>query len=130
MVRPATEREARPQVATATGIGLVAVIAAVSGLVDEELRSTIVSVTLVVPVVIAATIGGRRAAYIVAAAAALAFGLVVPPYGSFRVELLQDVVALVAVLLVALLVSTVVARRAELLTRSNGSGRRPALGLP
>jgi two-component system sensor histidine kinase KdpD len=101
--------------AAAAGICLLApIVIGFSGVHDPSVRAT-EALTLVVPVVGAAVLGGRWAAYAVAVAAAVAFSLVIPPIGSFRIELGQDVIALCVFAGVALVVSTLVARRVEAL---------------
>ena len=57
------------------------------------------------------------AAYVVAAAATLSFSLLIPPIGSFRVAFAEDVVALVVFLVVAVVVSSLVANRLEALRK-------------
>lgn len=93
----------------------VAVIAVALGPLPHEHTRTAQALTLVVPVVAVAVLGGRRPAYAVAGAAALAFSLIVPPFGSLGVRLTQDLVALAVFSAVAVVVGAVVARRIELL---------------
>src|SRR4051794_9030077 len=80
------------------------------------MRAT-VALLLVVPVVAAAVLTTRRIAYAVGAAATLVFALTVPPIGSPRVHVAEDLVALLVFLGVAFVVSTLVAGRIELLAR-------------
>jgi K+-sensing histidine kinase KdpD len=108
-----------PVLATAGGVGAVALLALALGLgpVEDELAGAVAGLVLVVPVVAAAVLGGRWPAYAVAAVATAAFSLVVPPVGSFRIRLGEDLVALAVFSLVGVITSTLVAARLELLGR-------------
>lgn len=101
--------------ATVVGLAMVVVFAVVLGPPQHEVTRAAQALALVVPVVGAAVFGSRRSAYAVAAGATIAFSLVIPPVGSLSVRLTQDLVALVVFSLVAVVVSTVVAGRIELL---------------
>ncbi len=105
----------RPGRAVVIGIAGVVAIGLLLGPTQESLARATQALILVVPVIVAAVMGGRRAAYVVALAATIEFSLLIPPFRSLRVELEQDVIALIVFLVVAVLVSTVVARRIELL---------------
>jgi two-component system sensor histidine kinase KdpD len=106
-----------PVRATVAGVAGVAAVGLLLGPFQHELTRATQGLALVVPVVVAAVVGGRWSAYIVAGAATLAFSLLIPPVGSPRVRLEQDLVALIVFSVVAVAVSTVVARRIELLGR-------------
>jgi K+-sensing histidine kinase KdpD len=101
--------------ATLAGVATVAILAVAFGPPEHQVTRAALALTLVVPVVGAAVLGGRHAAYAVGAAATIAFSLLVPPVGSLRVLLTQDLVALIVFSLVAVVVGRVVALRIELL---------------
>jgi K+-sensing histidine kinase KdpD len=105
----------RPWPATAFGIGLTAATGlALAGLGGSSHRAT-QAVVLVVPVVVAALYGGRAASFLTAVAATATFSLLIPPIGTPRIHLLDDVVALIVFSLVALVVGALVAGRIRLL---------------
>ena len=114
-VRRALTFGIRPVHAALAGIAMVLVLAVVLGPLQHVVARATQALTLVVPVVVTAVLGGRRAAFAVAAAATVAFSLVIPPVGSLRVLLIQDVVAVAVFSVVAFAVGEVVARRIELL---------------
>ncbi|HTN79990.1 MAG TPA: ATP-binding protein [Acidimicrobiales bacterium] len=98
------------------GVGVAGV--ALCTLVLLPFRSHLTRATpalvLVLPVMVAAIIGGIVAAIGVAMAAATAFTFVfIPPVGTFRVALHEDVVALVAFIGVAVIAGWLVAREVE-----------------
>lgn len=97
-------------------MALVALVALAAAAVTDHSHRAVEALLLVVPVVVAAVTGGRRAALAAAALATVAFSLLIPPVGSFRVHLVDDGVALAVFLTVAVLVGTIVAGRVELLT--------------
>jgi K+-sensing histidine kinase KdpD len=105
----------RPRRAVVIGTAGVVVALAVFLPLHTHTSRAAPALALVLPVVASALIGGRVAAYVVAAEAALAFGLVNPPIGTLRVELGEDVIALVVFVIVAIAVGTLVASRMELL---------------
>jgi two-component system sensor histidine kinase KdpD len=94
---------------------MVAAIAVVLGPLQHQVTRATQGLTLVVPIVATAVLGGRRAAFLVTAGATVAYSLVIPPVGSVRVRLTQDLVALIVFSIVAVVVGAVVARRIELL---------------
>ena len=108
---------ARPVPAATGGIAGLVVLGLVMARFDDELARATQELTLVVPVVITAVVGGRRAAYVVAAVATIAFSLLLPPIGSFRVHLADDLVALVVFSVVAVVIGTLIAGRIEILSR-------------
>lgn len=105
----------RPVLGVLVGVAAIAVTVVSFWLVHDASARVIEALVLIVPVVAAAVLGGQRAAVLVALTATLAFGLIVPPFGTFRVGSAQDVVALGVFLVVALVVGAVVARRVEVL---------------
>ena len=108
-------RPVRPWRGIAVGAVAVAVTVVAFGLVHDGSARVIEALVMVVPVVAGAVLGGQRAALAVALFATAAFSLIIPPFGSPRIELTQDVVALIVFLVVALVVGSVVARRVEAL---------------
>jgi two-component system, OmpR family, sensor histidine kinase KdpD len=80
----------------------------------DDVTSATPALVLVVPCVIAALVGGRLAGLAVAVVAAFAFNLVfLRPYGTFKVDSVDDAIAFVVLGLVALTVATLVAREGE-----------------
>jgi two-component system sensor histidine kinase KdpD len=106
---------APPLPAAVGGVVAVALLALALAPFQDDVSRAGQGLVLVLPVVGAAVVGGRWPAYVVAGAATLAFALVIPPVGSLVVELEQDLVALVVFAVVAVVVSTVVAGRIEVL---------------
>jgi K+-sensing histidine kinase KdpD len=105
----------RPWPATAFGVGLTAATGlALAGLGGSSRQAT-QAVVLVVPVVVAALYGGRGASFLTAVAATATFSLLIPPIGTPRINLVEDVVALIVFSLVALVVGALVAGRVRLL---------------
>jgi two-component system sensor histidine kinase KdpD len=108
---------ARPLPAAVGGVLGVVLLGAVMARFDDGLARATQALTLVVPVVVTAVVGGRRAAYLVAAAATVVFSLLVPPVGSFRIHLADDLIALVVFLVVAIVIGTLIAGRIDMLGR-------------
>lgn len=80
----------------------------------NELNAAVPALLLVLPVLASAAIGGRPPAVLTAFAAAAVVNLVfLPPYGTFRIALPEDVVALAAFMAVATTVGTMAAGLAE-----------------
>src|SRR4051794_588755 len=72
------------------------------------------ALVLVVAVLLAGVIGGSRAAVVTAVLAAASFNLVfIPPYGTFKVNVAEDWVALAVFLVVALAMGLLVAGQTE-----------------
>lgn len=103
----------RPVRATLVGSLVAVVVGAFFGIVHEGSARAVEALMLVVPVVGAAVVGGKRAAYAVAVVATLVFTFIIPPFGSPRIEVSQDIAALVVFLAVALVVGALVAARVE-----------------
>jgi two-component system sensor histidine kinase KdpD len=96
------------------GILLIAVCAAV--LIPFRARASTATdaLVLVVPVVVAAWAGGRVPALVTAGVAAVSLEvLFLPPYNTFKLDLVDDAVALVVFTAVALAVGTLVASESE-----------------
>ena len=90
-----------------------AVTVALVPLRDSSSRAT-PALALVVPVLVAGVIGGRLGALTTAVAAALAFNLAfIEPYGTLKINAVDDAVALVVLLAVAAVLGTVVALESE-----------------
>ena len=104
----------RPRLAIGVGIWLTIVVACVAPSHDDVTRA-VPALLLVVPVIVAAVLGGRAPAFIIAAAATLAFSLALPPFGSLRIHLGEDVVALVVFIAVAFVASALVTTKMDTL---------------
>lgn len=80
----------------------------------DDVTSATPALVLVVPCVVAALVGGRTAGLSVAVVAAASFNLVfIEPFGTFKVDSVDDAVAFVVLALVALTVATLVAREGD-----------------
>jgi two-component system sensor histidine kinase KdpD len=96
--------------------GAAAVVLATGVLLPwrDDVTSATPALVLLVPCVLAAVVGGRAAGLAVAVLAAGAFNLVfLEPFGTFKVDSVDDAIAFVVMGLVALTVATLVAREAE-----------------
>jgi two-component system sensor histidine kinase KdpD len=92
------------------------VVVATAALVPfhEHLTRAAPALVLVLPVMVAAILGGIVAAVGVALAASAAFNFAfIPPLGTLRVDVPEDVVALVAFLLVAITAAALVTREVD-----------------
>ncbi len=79
-----------------------------------DVSSATPALALVVPAVVAGVLGGRRPAILTALGAAAAFNLAFTrPYWTFKVSALEDVIALVVFLIVAVTVGTLISREAD-----------------
>jgi K+-sensing histidine kinase KdpD len=123
---PTTPRRRRvpvatPRPATVAVVAVVVVVGIMAVLApfQDDLARATKALLLVVPVVGAAALGGRAPGYVAAAAATLAFSLSLPPIGSVRVAVTEDVVALGVFLAVAVIVSTLVASRIAALAEAD-----------
>jgi K+-sensing histidine kinase KdpD len=96
------------------GIASVTAIAFVLVPFRDRASTATDALALVVPVVVAAWIGGRVPALVTAAAAAITLEVFfLPPYNTFKLDFLDDAVALVVFTAVALAVGTVVAMESD-----------------
>ncbi|UDY37086.1 sensor histidine kinase [Dermatobacter hominis] len=87
---------------------------------QDELERAVKALLLVVPVVGAAALGGRVPGYIAAGAATIGFSMSLPPIGSpLQIAVTGDVVALIVFFLVALVVSTLVSNRIDVLAEAD-----------
>lgn len=107
----------RPLPAAIGGTVAAVLIGLVVGRLGDELARASQALILVVPVVVSAVLGGRRAAYVVAASTTIVFSMLIPPVGSVRVRVAQDLIALAVFSAVALVIGTLVAGRIEILGR-------------
>ena len=105
----------RPRLAVGVGISLTIVVALAVAPLRGEVARSVPALLLVVPVIVAAVLGGRAPAFITAAAATLAFSLALPPFGSLRIRLGEDVVALVVFSAVAFVASALVTTKMDTL---------------
>lgn len=104
----------RRLVAALAGFALVGLLT--GGLLParDEVSVATPSLVLVVPGIVAGLLGGRLAAFLTATAAALVLDLVfIEPYGTLDVHLVDDVVALVTFVAVAMIISTLLALATE-----------------
>jgi two-component system sensor histidine kinase KdpD len=107
-------RSPRPLVGLAAGLVMVAAVTAVLAPFHSHISRASPALALVLPVVVAGLLGGRLAPVITAVAAAAAFTLAfIPPVGTFRVHLSEDVVAWFVFVIVALIIGNLVAVQAE-----------------
>lgn len=98
----------------AAGVGSAVLATAVMLPFREDVTSATPGLVLVVPCVVAAVLGGRTAGLAIAVFAAGAFNLVfLEPFGTFKVDSVDDAIAFVVFGLVALTVATLVAREGE-----------------
>ena len=105
---------------TLVALGVTVVITAALTPFQAELERAVKALLLVVPVVGASALGGRIPGYITAAAATLGFATSLPPVGSpLEVEVTGDLVALIVFFLVALVVSTHVSNRIDVLSQAD-----------
>jgi two-component system sensor histidine kinase KdpD len=105
-----------PRLAIVTCLPITFVIALAIAPLHDDVTRAVTALLLVLPVVAAAVIGGRTPAVIVAICATLAMTLTLPPIGSFRIRLVEDVVGVIVFLAVALIVSALVTTKVEALS--------------
>lgn len=111
---PSLQRELDRRAAAVAGVALVVAVAAAVLPVRSSVTTATPALALVLPVVAAALLGGRLAAMITAVAAAAVFDLAfIPPYWTAKVDVVDDVIALVIFLIVAAAVGTLVAAEAD-----------------
>lgn len=80
----------------------------------DDVTTATPALGLVLPCVLAAVVGGRLAGLTVAVSAAAAFNLAfLEPYGTFKVDSVDDVIAFAVLAFVALSAATLVAREAD-----------------
>ena len=92
------------------GVGLVVMIALVLAPFRDSTSTATDALALVLPVVVAAWLGGRTPALVTAATATVTLEVFfLPPYGTFKLDFIDDAVALAVFAVVALAVGTLVA---------------------
>jgi K+-sensing histidine kinase KdpD len=107
-------RSPQPLVGLAAGLILVAAVTAALVPFRTHISRASPALALIVPVVVAGLLGGRLAPIVTAVVAAAAFTLAfIPPVGTFRVHLSEDVVAWVVFVIVAFTIGELVARQAD-----------------
>jgi K+-sensing histidine kinase KdpD len=116
-VRRVLVRGLPPAQAAVAGGVLVIALALVVGLLEDTIGHAAQALVLVVPVMLTAALGGRRPAWFVAALATLTFLVVLPPVGTLKIHLAEDIVALVVFSVVAFTVGGLVAQRVDVLGR-------------
>jgi K+-sensing histidine kinase KdpD len=110
----ATRGELHRVIGAIAGSALVVVIALVLLPFRDNITTATAALVLVLAPMAAAVIGGRVAALVTALVGAAAFNLAfLKPYGTFKVDLLDDAIALVVYVAVALAVGTLVALERE-----------------
>jgi K+-sensing histidine kinase KdpD len=108
------DRAPRPLVGTVVGAALVVVVTAALVPLRADITRAAPALVLVIAVVVAGLIGGRIAAVVTASVAVFAFNVAfIPPYWTLAIDVVDDVIALVAFTVVALTVGTLVARESD-----------------
>lgn len=103
-----------PRAGALIGAALVIVLTAALVPFRADVSRAAPALVLVIAVVVSGLVGGRVPAVVTALAAALAFNLAfIPPYWTLVIDVVEDVIALVAFTAVALTVGTLVARESD-----------------
>ncbi|MGQ0520906.1 MAG: sensor histidine kinase [Actinomycetota bacterium] len=114
MARARLTSEPRPVLGITLGIVLVVVVSAALVPVRSDVTRASPAVALVIPIVLAGLVGGRAGALVVVPVAAAVFNVVfIEPHWTFKVDALEDGVALAVFTLVALVVGTLVVQEGE-----------------
>lgn len=99
--------ELRPRLATAAGAATLGVVLALVLPFREELDRAVPALGLVLPVLVTAVLGGRGPALTIALAGAVSLNVFfLVPYGTLRIAVWEDVLALVVFVAVAATVGT------------------------
>ena len=107
-------KEPRQLVGLLVGVAAVLAIAVPLGFIHERLSIATPALLLVLPVLLSAVLGGRWPSIAVAVCAALAFNVVfIPPVLTLQIGSLDDVVAFVVFVTVAVVSGGLVARESE-----------------
>ncbi|MGQ0803521.1 MAG: sensor histidine kinase [Actinomycetota bacterium] len=107
-------RDPMPRAGALVGAALVIVLTAALVPFRADVSRAAPALVLVIAVVVSGLVGGRVPAVVTALAAALAFNLAfIPPYWTLVIDVVEDVIALVAFTAVALTVGTLVARESD-----------------
>ncbi|MBV8691978.1 MAG: PAS domain-containing sensor histidine kinase, partial [Actinobacteria bacterium] len=110
----ARSRDANTLVGTVLGLGLVTLVTVVLIPVEGRVTRATPALALVLPVAVAAIVGRRTSALVTAFAAASALNLAfIPPHWTPKINSLDDVVAFVVFVVIALVVGTLVAWEAD-----------------
>jgi two-component system sensor histidine kinase KdpD len=113
-VTAARDRGPVPVVGAAVGGALVVAVTAALVPLRADISRAAPALVLVIAVVVAGLVGGRVAAIVTAFVAILAFNVAfIPPYWTLAIDVVEDLIALVAFTVVALTVGTLVARESE-----------------
>jgi two-component system sensor histidine kinase KdpD len=103
-----------PHVGAVVGVVLVGVVTVALVPLRSEISRAAPALVLVIVVVVAGLVGGRVAAIVTALVAILAFNLAfIPPYWTLAIDVVEDLIALVAFTVVALTVGTLVAGESD-----------------
>lgn len=119
---PTLERP-RPRLAFFGGLLATLLVATTVALLHDRVGRGVPALLLVVPVVATALVGGRRPGFMVAAFATFAFSFALPPFGSPRIRLSEDVIALLIFSAVAFVVSALVTTRMNALEKVDDQRR-------
>jgi two-component system sensor histidine kinase KdpD len=96
------------------GVASVLLIAMSFGFIHDRLSLATPALLLVLPVLLAAVLGGRLPSIVVAVVAALAFDVIfIPPFATLKISRLDDVVAFIVFVTVAVVIGTLVGRQSE-----------------
>lgn len=96
------------------GVAVVGALTAFMVPFRDDITRASPALVLVVPIVLAGLVGGRIAALVAAVTAATAFNLAfIPPYWTFDIHAVDDVITLVVFGFVAVVVGTLVVREGE-----------------
>jgi two-component system sensor histidine kinase KdpD len=96
------------------GVASVLLIAMSFGFIHDRLSLATPAMLLVLPVLLAAVLGGRWPSIVVAVVAALAFDVIfIPPFATLKISRLDDVVAFIVFVTVAVVIGTLVGRQSE-----------------
>lgn len=110
----ARSRDANTLVGTVLGLGLVTLVTVVLIPVEGRVTRATPALALVLPVAVAAIVGRRTSALVTAFGAASALNLAfIPPHWTPKINSLDDVVAFVVFVVIALVVGTLVAWEAD-----------------
>ena len=111
---PRPRRELDPRAGVLVGAATVLAAVLVTLPFSDQITNTTAALALVLAPMTAAVVGGRWAALVTALVGAVAFNLAfLEPYGTLKVDLLDDAIALVVYVAVALAVGTLVALERE-----------------
>jgi two-component system sensor histidine kinase KdpD len=119
---PTFERP-RPRLALVAGVLATLVLTAIVAPLHDHVTRAVPALLLMVPVVATAVVGGRVPGFVVAGFATFAFSFALPPIGSPRVELSEDVLALIVFSAVAFVLSALVTTKVNALEKVDDQRR-------